>query len=531
MQKYRITTDTPLKPHNKNWQFCVGSGNASLALRSDYLELLKLVHDELGIKRVRFHGIFSERMHTKHSLNEIVPIPFSKRFKETSFRQCGIAYDNVLAAGMEPFVELSFMPRSMAKNGMKGLFYYKPHISMPKSDDEWSSYIRQFIIFLQNRYGKEEVRKWFFEVWNEPDLIAFFSGRQKDYFHLYEITAKAVKSVDSNIPVGGPSTSGSTWVDAFTRYCKSNNIPLDFVTTHQYSGDPLGGVDAESSGAEKANVLSQFINSDILKKIFVDMGRQPRNAMLPALRAFMGDQSEEKDCDPDTFRKAAPIVKKQAQGLPVYYTEWNMSAVFSAYSNDTRKVAAYDMKTALALDDVIDGSSIWCFSDIFEEFHQFPEEFHGGFGMLTQSGIKKPVFHGMKMLADAADRRYDIDGALDGEISFAAFKSETETQLLFIRQKLKNLFSLPKEEITVEAELPRKPKRVYLQRIDDNHCNPLKLWEKMGSPQVPTPTQLEELKARSALTEEELPIDYSDGVLTVTAKLGVNDIWFVRVEE
>ncbi|HBA64545.1 MAG TPA: hypothetical protein DCZ20_11870, partial [Lachnospiraceae bacterium] len=59
------------------------------------------------------------------------------------------------------------------------------------------------------------------------------------------------------------------------------------------------------------------------------------------------------------------IVKKQAAGLPVFYAEWNENAIFSAYTNDTRKVAAYDIKAALDVENNLDGSSIWCFSDIF----------------------------------------------------------------------------------------------------------------------------------------------------------------------
>ena len=405
---------------------------------------------------------------------------------------------------------------------------------MPENDDAWVKYIQAFVRFLLERYGREEVESWYFEVWNEPDLgIIFFDGTRSDYLHLYEITARAIKEVDSNIKVGGPSTSGSKWIAAFVRFCKENNVPVDFVSTHQYAGDPLGGIqdaggveDTEESELDIDAVKAVF-NPEVLKAALADL---PKNQILPAFRVLQRDQLENEDVPNHTFRTHAPIVKEQAQGLPVFYTEWNTSATFSAYTNDTRKVAAYDVKTVLALEDVIDGSSIWSFSDIFEEFHPFPEEFHGGFGLMTQSGIKKPVYHAMKMLADAGDQRYDMADALDGEIGMAAFRAETEIQVLLFRQKLKNLFDLPKEKAVIKIEMAEAPKRVYVQRIDAYHCNPLAVWEEMGSPQMPTPVQLKQIVEKSAMVEEEWPCRYHNGSLEVTAELGVNDLYFVRIE-
>jgi len=522
MTHFSIPADTPLRPLDKHWQFCVGSGHAGLALRADYTRLLKQVHEELGMERVRFHGIFGSAMHTMHSLRDILPLPGAGKFVETSFRHCGIAYDNVLAAGMKPFVELSFMPPMLAKRGLRGPFFYRPNVNPPKDYDAWRRYIQAFVRFLQQRYGEAEVRGWFFEVWNEPDLrIAFFNGSQKEYFHLYEVTARAIKEIDPQIQVGGPATSGSKWVAEFVQFCEENRVPVDFVSTHQYAGDPIGGVrEKDAGGPGPLASLPGRLRS---------LRDAPRDAILPAYRRIAGDETEERELPEGSFVANAHIVKKQAAGLPVYYTEWNTSAVFSAYSNDTRKVAAYNVKACLAVEGAVTGSSIWCFSDIFEELHPFPEEFHGGFGLLTQGGIKKPVYHGIRMLSGAGGERYVLPGALDGEIGMAAFRSESETQVLLLRQRMKNRFDLPKEEARVEIALGSRPRRVYLQRIDGNHCNPLKIWESMGSPQVPTPGQLAEIQSKSAMQDEELPYDWRDGTLSFTAALGVNDVYFVRI--
>ena len=532
MTQFELKKSTAVRPWDKHWQFCAGSGHAGLALRADYTRQLAEAAKDLGIRRVRFHGIFCEDMHTVHAFEDVMALPVKSGITEKSFRLCGVAYDNVLAAGMKPFVELSFMPNSMAKEDVHGMFYYKPNICMPKDDAEWTEYITHFIEFLLDRYGAEEVEQWYFEVWNEPDLvIPFFHGTQEDYFHLYEITVRAIKAADPRLRVGGPATSGSKWVASFVKYMKEHDVPVDFVSTHQYAGDPLGGVkdqggpDAQDGSAE----IDEGYREQMAQRMGTVLQQAPRDAILPAFRMFMGDPLEQEGIPDDVFIQNAPVVKQQAAGLPVFYTEWNTCATFGAYTNDTRKVAAYDVKTALALDGVIDGSSIWCFSDIFEELHPFPEEFHGGFGLMTQSGIKKPVYYALEMLHHAGEQRYELPLALDGEISQAAFESGSETQILLTRSRLQNRFDLPKEKVAISVELDAAPVKLILERIDEDHCNPLARWEEMGSPQVPDPREVREIEEASTLLDEALPFTYEDGVLRTEVALGVNDVYFIRI--
>ena len=262
------------------------------------------------------------------------------------------------------------------------------------------------------------------------------------------------------------------------------------------------------------------------------MDNMPKDATcLQILRKIMGDPSETTDIPGFAFRRNSEIVKEQAKGLPVYYTEWNMQATFSAYSNDTRKTAAYDVKTALDVEKNVTGSGIWCFSDIFEEFHQFKEEFHGGFGLQTIHGIPKPSFYGLKMLAQAGEERYMLgNDATDGEIGVAAFKSEGSKQVIMFRQKMKQL-ALPKERVNVSIELEKAPRRVFMQRIDEEHCNPLKVWEDMGEPADLNRAEVEQIIGKSILTEEEMPYTYENGTVKFSAELSVNDIYFVTVQE
>lgn len=531
--EFVIKKDAASKEFHKHWQFCVGSGHAKLALRTDYTRQLRFIHDELGIERVRFHGIFNDDMNTKSNLFMMYPFLGAEEYKELNFHSCGIAYDNVLEAGMKPFVELGFMPKDLAGGDDQCFFFYKGNISMPKDLDEWGHYIQDFVRYLQHRYGEEEIRTWFFEVWNEPDLIGFFHNSQQDYFKLYEAAARAVKAVDPAIQVGGPATSGSKWVPAFLRYCKENDVPVDFVTTHQYAGDPIGGIIETKAETDDSEDSQGGMTSEEMR----ELGRQMRERLLAAsektflsgYRQMVPDKSETDDIPNHGFKTNCGIVREQSKGFPLYYTEWNENAIFSAYTNDTRKAAAYDVKAALDVENLLDGSSIWCFSDIFEEFHQFPQEFHGGFGMLTVNGIPKPVFYALKMLAQAGEQRLDLgEGATDGEIGIAAFESENEKQILLFRQKMKNL-DLPKEAAAVEVELDKMPQNVILERIDEDHCNPLKVWEEMGCPADLNAGEIELLKEKSSMVEESIPWEFTDGKLSFRAELAVNDVYFIRI--
>lgn len=533
--KIIIDSNSELIPHRKHWQFCVGSGHALLALRTDYVRQLKFIHDELGIERVRFHGIFCDDMRTYNDLSMQMNLPGAEAFEEYNFNACGVAYDNVLEAGMKPFVELSFMPRRLAvrEEGrtQEGSFFYKPLIVPPADLEKWKTYIRAFVRYLIHRYGLEEIRSWFFEVWNEPDLpVAFWNGTRDEYFALYGATVEAVKSVDAQIPVGGPATSNSKWIASFLRYCEANHLPVDFVTTHQYAGDPLGGV--TSQGDPHEDGITELYDPEIMMNQMISALRAASSrekTFLNGFRAIMPDKSETTDLPDDLFLKNVQIVRKQAGKLPLYYTEWNENAIFSAFTNDTRKVAAYDVKAALNVADYLDGSSIWCFSDIFEELHPFPQEFHGGFGMLTQSGIPKPVFHAMKMLADAGDQRLDLGpDATKGEIGCAAFRKGDAIQILLFRQKMKNL-ALPPAHAEIIVETPSAPASVSVRKIDETHGNPLRVWQEMGCPVSLNRAEVNKIVRASEVTEEQIPFIYEDGSVKIDASLGVNDVWMLTL--
>jgi xylan 1,4-beta-xylosidase len=114
------------------------------------------------------------------------------------------------------------------------VFHYRGNVTPPADYDDWATLIRTLVGHWVDRYGVAEVRQWFLEVWNEPNLRAFWTGTQDDYFKLDGRTVQAIKSVDGSLRVGGPATAMSGWIDEMLDYGEKNGLPVDFISTPIY---------------------------------------------------------------------------------------------------------------------------------------------------------------------------------------------------------------------------------------------------------------------------------------------------------
>ena len=148
-------------------------------------------------------------------------------------------YDGLLANGVRPFVELSFMPKKLASDhAALHAFWYKQNVSPPKDYAIWDAMIVAFTQHLVSRYGIDEVAQWYFEVWNEPN-IDFWVGnpKQATYFELYDHTARAIKKVSRTDPCRRSINRAGGVGRRFLEHCKQNDVPVDFVSTHVYAND------------------------------------------------------------------------------------------------------------------------------------------------------------------------------------------------------------------------------------------------------------------------------------------------------
>jgi xylan 1,4-beta-xylosidase len=431
------------------WEHTVGSCHAPLALRADWQAHLKRCHDELGFRYVRFHGLLGDDMSTL--------VSHRGQFVYSFFNADAIV-NYLLSIGMKPFVELSFMPGPLA-SGEQTVFRYRGNITPPRDYSQWAELISRLVRHWVLRYGLDEVRQWYFEVWNEPNLKDFWAGTRHEYFELYRYTVRAIKAIDAGLRVGGPATAKEEWIEEFFDFCEHNRLVADFVSTHHYPNDVLW--------YENQDTETQLANS--------------RRSLL---------------------RDGTRSAHRRARGRPLFYTEWNCSSNPRYAPQDEPYAAAFIVKTVLEGAGLVECYSFWTFTDIFEE-NYFPSvPFHGGFGLLNLHNIAKPAY-----------RAFELLHRLGTELLPATGSHETVDAWL-IRGKgkatvLVTNHALPRQPIAAgDVRLCLKgmpqPRSAQIERIDIDHANPRGAWEEMGQPEYLTGRQIEQLAETSRLAAEPL---------------------------
>src|SRR5271165_4303199 len=225
-----IDAKAPATPFPHFWEQMFGSGRAVLSMRQSYRDDMHAVKQVTDFRYVRFHAILHDEVGFYDEDAQGQPA--------YNFSYVDQIYDGLLANGVRPFVEISFMPKKLALRPDFHAFWYKPVVSPPRDYAKWDALITAFAKHLIDRYGIDEISQWYFEVWNEPN-IDFWTGRpaQQTYFEVYDHTARALKTANERIRVGGPATAQAAWVDAMIAHAAQNNVPLDFVSTHVYGND------------------------------------------------------------------------------------------------------------------------------------------------------------------------------------------------------------------------------------------------------------------------------------------------------
>jgi xylan 1,4-beta-xylosidase len=442
------------------WEHFFGSGRAILTLRDSYRQDLREVKQVTAMRYIRFHAIFHDEVGVYDEDANGRPI--------LNFSYVDQIYDGLLANGVRPFVELSFMPKKLASREALHAFWYKQNVAPPKDYAKWDDLITQTIKHLVEHYGIEEVSHWYFEVWNEPN-IDFWAGdpRQATYFELYDHTARDIKAVNPRLRVGGPSTAQAAWADDFIRHCSENKIPVDFVSTHVYGNDKSEDI---------------FGTHEVI----------PRDRMVCRAVKKVHDQ----------------IKSSAMPNLPLLWSEFNASYANEPEVTDSAYMGPWLADTIRQCDGMVDEMSYWTFSDVFEEQGVVKQPFYGGFGLMGVGGIPKPSFNAFLLLHTLGEQRLDASSESvlvtkrpDGTLVIAAWNLAAP-----------DAPGTPKD-VSFQFQNIRASK-VQVTRLDRTHGDVHAVYETMGSPRYPTREQLEKLRAASKLSLPEMH-DLKNGSLTL----------------
>lgn len=176
-------------PVDRFYDLSIGSDFPGTLIRSDSQAQLVPAVQELGFRYIRFHDVFHDVLGTVKDVDGTLVYDWTKLDQ---------LYDALLAKRIRPFVELGFTPAAM-KTSEQTLFYWKGNTSHP-DPAKWTQLIDAYVRHIRARYGADEVRQWYFEVWNEPNLKDFWENAdQQAYFDLYANTARTIKAIDPQL--------------------------------------------------------------------------------------------------------------------------------------------------------------------------------------------------------------------------------------------------------------------------------------------------------------------------------------------
>jgi xylan 1,4-beta-xylosidase len=451
---FNISTATGNDAVRFLWQECVGSSHAALALRADWRDQFRSAVADLGVKRVRFHGILDDDM--------------------SAFLGGGANMANVfsvmdfvqLETGVQDqILELSFMPEALAANdGDATIMHYKGITELPSNFTAWGEFLDQFFGLMAQRYPFQLK----IEAWNEPNC-GFLAGaggtgccdtaacgNQTAYFELYKSIAESVRRSAPGYLVGGPATAQTGWLDDFLSWAVGQgNAPVDFVTTHLYPTDPV-------------------------------VNQTSRTGWT------------------DRIAWAAQIAGKYGKNLTI--TEWN-SGLQSGISDTTlgSSFFAHAFVTSQSLPLNVDTLSFWTFSDVFEEQGFVSAPFHDGFGLKTIHGVPKPGWCVAQLLArhtatglwvtpPQGGTKYSDSAANFGSLDIIASLSKGAMPSATVINYIPFALTPPAtQNVTLRFQPVNHDAFVRISTVDSNGCNPISVWRAQGSPVYPSNVQIAQM--------------------------------------
>jgi xylan 1,4-beta-xylosidase len=474
-------------------------------------ELLKELHD------LSREPVYIRAHHLLTSGNGVAELKFSSTnvYSEDSagkpvydFKIFDSIFDAYKTAGVRPMVELGFMPQALAadlpdQHEPYQVHYPKSTISgksnnPPKDYARWGELCRVITAHLVERYGKDVVLQWYFEVWNEPD-IAYWHSTPEDYWKLYDYAVAGVRAALPGARVGGPATTSP-------RNAKANLFLKNFLK-HINSGQ---------SAATGKPLPLDFISFHAKGSPTIKDGK-----------VTMGIQSELRDADAGfELVSSFPRLKH----LPIILSEADPEGCAACSSkvnpaNNYRNGTLYPAYTAVAFNgllDLADRHGVNLLSMLSWSFEFEDKDYFEGFRSLATNGIDKPVMNVFRMFGLMSGQRVEststgqvkLDDILSSGVrqqaDVSAFATHDGREAAVLAWNYSDLDGLadPVPTTVRIIGIPQGVDHILLEhfRIDDTHSNAYTVWQKMGSPQHPTAAQYAELKSAGQLELFSSPV-------------------------
>jgi xylan 1,4-beta-xylosidase len=413
-------------------------------------------------------------------------------------------FDTYQATGTTPFVEIGFMPEALSPHPEPYRHHWPKDFDTgwaypPNNYQEWSDLIYSWVRHLADRYGTDQVAKWEWEVWNEPDIF-YWHGTVDDYNKLYDYTVAAVRRALPNARVGGPATTGpasqraAEFLRAFLKHCEggqnyatgTKGAPLDFISFH------AKGTAKVVDGHVELNVGTNLRDID---QGFAIIETFPAFRQLPVVLS---------ESDPESCAACDAMSHPQ--------NEYRLTSQYASYEAEL-------LHGTLALAQRhhinLEGTIAWAFT--------FPgQPIFAGLRAFTTNGIDLPVLNAFRMFGLMKGERVAAEstgGLAVGDVLESSVKTKSDVNAIATRDSRRvnvlvwsyhddSTQSAPAEIRLKIESLPQGLSRVLLEHwvVDHDHSNAYTDWQTMGSPQNPSADQYESLKAAGQLQLRESPL-------------------------
>jgi xylan 1,4-beta-xylosidase len=433
-------------------------------------------------------------------------------------------FDTYIERGMKPMAQIGFMPKALSTNPEPYRHHWKPGAEYgdiflgwaypPKDYDKWAELVYQWVKHSVERYGKEEVETWYWEVWNEPDG-GYWQGTVEEYLKLYDYAADAVKRALPTARIAGPEVTNpvSERAESFFKTFLDHVVGGKNYVTGKV-GSPLDYITFHAKG--RPNIVDGVVQMDMSRQLLgIDNGFKIV-ASYPTLKhlPIVIGESDPEGC-------AACSEADYPQNA---YRNGTMYASYTAASF-ARKYELADFYGVNLL-----GAVTWAF-----EFEN--EAWFSGFRDMATNGVDKPVLNVFRMYGMMQGKRVEVkgnmaydfkmvrDGSVRGEKpdvnALAAKDDHTATVMVWNYHDINDL-NVPDSEVEINVKgLSATKVLLNHYRIDQEHSNSYTVWKEMGSPQNPTPEQISELEKAGQLELYTSPkwINLENGETTIKMKL------------
>lgn len=328
------------KKSRKKIKCLLNAGSASVILQSDMQQHILWMKHKVGIEYLRFWAPFSRQM-------------VYVQDGEYDFSKLDKVLDFLVEQQICPFIDLGNKPRRIQKSAMESVLFEEGDII--EGLDEWENLLKQWVFHLKERYGQEEVGRWYFELWRNENRVDWM----EEFLDGFDIAYHCIKEKIPDANVGGYGIKVSDYdvllndLKVWTKHC----LP-DFISAYFY---------AYENHEENDNyIVRRSSDSFFGKKLYNKIKK-------------MQDETE-------------------MEKIPIYATEWNISISDRNVINDTCARAAYYLHNQIewAEEDTVLG--YFYASDCLSEFTDSKAPIFGGAGLITRNGIFKPAAYAVQFM-------------------------------------------------------------------------------------------------------------------------------------